>query len=213
MIRIRKDPPLELIKPIPGDRDNRCEADAVRINGVWTPGYCTISKAGIPYTWDKRKGYGYSGAWLVFTGTDLNEFDTTFKIVSDDQYQEWKTFNANNLAKPKVQPQNNGVFLPNVPKPRSLGIYNPILAELGIAAVVPVFIGQFVPGAGASRGTWTKTISWSVWNPPTPAIGKANQPIPDANKALTADDAIQLQIRAAQQRHDALAKALAQGHN
>lgn len=64
---------------------------------------------------------------------------------------------------------------------------------------------------GSGRGTWTKTISWSVWNPPVAAIGKANQPISDVNKALTADDAIQLQIRAEKQRHDALAYAIA--HN
>jgi hypothetical protein len=70
----------------------RAECDAMRINGIWTPGFCVISNAGIPIKWDKRSGYGFSGATCVYTGNDLVEFDAEFTIITQTQMNAWKAF-------------------------------------------------------------------------------------------------------------------------
>lgn len=98
MIRLRASEVISLISPIIGDADGRCEADAIRVGGDWTPGLCTISKAGQIFTWDKRKGYGYSGAWLLYTGQDLSEFDITFTVWRQDQMDAFDAFDAKYLT-------------------------------------------------------------------------------------------------------------------
>jgi hypothetical protein len=214
MIRKRADPVLSLIAPIVGDPDGRCEADALRIGGTYTPGIMTISKGGLPFDWDKRKGYGYSGAYLVYTGQDLVEFDTTFTIWRQDQYDDWIDWAKTNLVKEPGQPQVNGAYLPNVPRPKALGVYNPILADLAVTAIVPKHIGFWVGGTGAARGKWSKTISWYQFRGPQPFLGKPKEPIPDVKpKAPTADDAFQLELRAKRQTIQAKLSALSKGHS
>ncbi len=82
----------EFTRMIPSDPDQRCEADALQIGGDWSPGFCVISKAGIPITWDKRKGYGLTGASLVYVGNELAEFDAEFTIITQAQMVAWKSF-------------------------------------------------------------------------------------------------------------------------
>lgn len=211
MIRLRQDSTTKLLTPIPGDPDGRCDADVLRVGDDLTPGLVVVSKAGIPFTWDKRKGYGYSGAWLVYTGKDLSEFETTFTIWTSTQEDAWDAWAAKYLAEP-AQPQQNGVFLPSAPRPKALGVYNPILAELKITAIVPGNIGQWVLGTGASKGKQTKTVQWFQFRAPQPMLGKPNTAIPDSKTAPSADDALQLQIRSAQADVAARQKLLARGH-
>lgn len=212
MLRLRPDPPLLGLQPIPDDPDGRCELDALRVGGDYTPGIVEIRRAGIPYTWDKRKGYGYAGAWLVFTGDDLAEFETEFRVWRDDQLVDWRGWARKYLTKPPAQPQQNGAFLPNMPRPKALGVYHPLLAELGITQIVPRKIGQWMPGKGASRGKYTKIIEWIQFRPPVPLLGRPNGAIPDAKaKGPTASDAVELQIRSVQQDIAAARKDLARG--
>jgi len=250
VIRLRAEPPSIGGGPIAGDVDGRCESDVLIVGGDMTPGLVTISKAGIPFKWDKRAGYGYSGAWLQFMGQDLSEFDTIFTIWRDDQRAAFAVW-AKKYLTPPTKPQdpnlaatrqaandrldaitaqitanaNAGIvqtpqekatteallaeaqaraaavsaqspFLPNMPQPKALGVANPILAELGIKAIVPKLVGQWVPGTGQSRGKWTKTISWFQFRPPVPMIARPSSSIPDVKKKdITADDPQQLQIR------------------
>jgi hypothetical protein len=86
------DPVTEFTNLIPGDRDQRCQADALLIGGDYSPGFCVISKAGLPLKWDKRPGYGFSGASIVYTGTDLSEFDVEFTVITQTQMTEFKAF-------------------------------------------------------------------------------------------------------------------------
>ena len=249
--------------PLPNDPDGRCEADVLIVGGDATPGFVVVSKAGIPFTWDKRKGYGYAGAWLVFTGTDLSEFDTVFTIWRDDQKQAWDVWDKKYLAvSPYAQPQQTSAsaasrakaaqiaanaqtqadaqtdpavknqilssaqsqitallnptssFVPNIPKPKALGVSNPILAELGIKSIVPKHIGQWVQLTGSARGKWTKTISWYQFKPPVPLIGRPTSSIDDKKKTVVAQDPLQLQIRSKIQDNQARAARVAQitGH-
>ena len=86
------DPVTEFTNLIHGDRDRRCEADALLIGGDYSPGFCVVRKAGIPVNWDKRKGYGLAGASIVYTGDDLSEFDVEFTIITQTQMSEFKAF-------------------------------------------------------------------------------------------------------------------------
>jgi hypothetical protein len=201
----------EFTAPIVGDPDGRCQADALLVGGDFTPGVCVVSKAGIPYTWDKQKGWGYSGAWLLFTGDDLSEFDTTITVWRQDQVDAWKAWSKKYLAKAPVQAQQNSAFLASVPRPKALGVYNPILAELGITAIVPKHIGQWNQ---VSIGKWTRTISWFQWRAPKPALGKPKEAIgAPKKKDPTADDATMLEIRSKRQTIAAKQAALAKGHH
>ncbi len=105
MIRVRATAPTEFNVPIVGDPDGRCEYDALRIGGDFTPGVCVVSRAGIPITWDKRKGYGFAGATLIYTGDDLAEFETTFTFWRQDQIDAWKDWAKKYLTKSLAQPQ------------------------------------------------------------------------------------------------------------
>lgn len=212
MIRVCKDPVLSLRRPIPGDADGRCEADAIRIGGDWTPGLCVVSNAAVDETWDVRKGYGYAGAWIVYTGSDIASWSITFRVWRQDQLNAFSLFMKKYFTKPPVQPQQNGAFLPNISKPQALGIYHPALAELGIDKCVYKKVGQWNLGTGAKLGDATRTIEFLQFRPPVPLIGKPNQAIPDVTKSPTADDALQLQIRSAQQTLNGLIKADATGH-
>lgn len=210
MLRLRASPVSEFDQAIPNDPDGRGEADAIRVAGVWSPGLCVISKAGMIFTWDKRKGYGLGGAWLIFTGDDLAEFDITWTFWRQDQVDAWKAFQKTNFSKPPAQPQLNGAFLPNIPRPKALGVYNPILNELGINQMVPKNIGQF---RQIVIGKWEKTCSFYQFNPPKPLLGRPNQAVPDTKpKSPTADDAVQLEIRAKRQDIERRQKYLAQGN-
>ncbi len=219
MVRVRKDLVLSLRRPIPGDADGRCEADAIRIGGDWSPGICVVSNASIEETYDVRKGYGYAGASIVYTGSDLAKFSVSFRVWRQDQYDAFSLFMKKYFTKPPVQPQQNGAFLPNISKPQALGIYHPALAELGIDACVYTKVGLWEIGAGAKLGDATRTIEFLQFRKPTAQIGKPDGAIPDVTKgrgargnAPTSDDMLEMQIFAANQTLNGLIKVDATGH-
>lgn len=258
MLRLRREQPSIMGNPLPNDPDGRCEADVLIVGGDATPGIVVVSKAGLPFLWDKRNGYGYAGAWLVFKGTDLAEFDTTITIWRDDQKQDFDVWKKKYLAvQAYAQPQQTSAsaanrakaaqiassaqtqanaqtdpaaknqilstaqaqittllnpvssYVPNIPKPKALGVANPILAELGIKSIVPKHIGQWVQGTGSVRGKWTKTISWYQWGVPVPLLGRPSSSIDDTKKKVVAQDPIQLQIRSKIQTNQATAAQIA----
>ncbi len=217
MIRARKDPPALYGNPIFNDAQGRYEVNALRIGGVYSPGLCEVRRASITYNWDERKGFGISGAWLVFGGKSLSKFDTLFTIITEEDrlaFDGWaKTRVAPNLY---VQPQTNGAFLPALPRPKALGVSHPLLSELGITQIVPIAIHQWEEGKGSAIGKWTKLIEWYEFRAPKPAIGKPDGPVPDTKNAgpvaLTAQE---LELRAKRQdferRQAVLAKKAGHG--
>lgn len=207
MIR-RIDRPTEFRTPIPNDPDGRVEADALRVGGDWTPGRCKIRKAGIPIMWDKRKAYGYSGATIIYTGDDLAEFDIEFTFWRQDQIDAWKVWVKKYLTKAPAQPQFAGSFL--LPRPKALGAYNPLLAELGITTIALKKNNQFDYDA-LLNGKYVKVVEFIQARFPKPFLGAPKQPIPDNKaKSPTADDAQQLENRAKMERFKALGKKLGQ---
>lgn len=200
------DPVTEFTQLIPGDRDARCEADAIKISGDWSPGYAVVKRAGEIVTWDKRKGYGYAGASLIFTGDDLSEFSIEFTMTTQTQVNEWKAFKKKYFTKRPAAPQNS-VFLAGIPQPQALGVYNPLLAEVGITQIVYKEIHQFDQ---PSIGKWVKVVDFIKYQAPKPLLGKPAGATPAAGKqSPVGQSAAQLEIRSALQTTDALEKELA----
>ena len=203
----RLDVVTEFTKLIPGDRDKRCESDALRCGGDWSPGLARVRKAGIPVTWDKRKGYGYAGAWLIYTGDDLSEFDVEFTFTTQTQIEEWKTWSKKYLTK-SSQASSSAAFLPSVVQPKAIGVYHPLLAEVKIDKIVWKKINQFDQ---PSNGKWVKVVEFIQFKPPKPLLGRPNGATPAAAKVTpNAQDAKQLEIRAALQTVDGLEKEIDQ---
>lgn len=169
------DPITEFTQPIGGDLDGRTEADSFKIGGDWCPGRCTPRKAGDPRIWEKRKGWGFTGATALFTGNDLAEFEIDVEWWMQRQVNEFKVFFKKYLEKP-----------PPKTRPKALGIYQPTLAFIGINALVVT--NALAPFEVDELGGWGTTISVMVFRPPTPMLALPSGAIPAVQNNPTAKD-------------------------
>lgn len=205
------DPVIEFTRPIPADRDGRVEGDTIRIGGEYCPGIAIPRRAGDPRSWDKRPGYGLSGATLIYKGDDLSQFSVDVSVWTQTQMDEFKIFHAKYLK--RVQPNTaaltaTDVFLPSV-RPKALGIFHPALAIIGITSVQVVDCTQFDQIAD---GLWGCSIELIVDRPPAPILFKPDGKIPDvAKKTPTARDALEVQIQKLTDENKALYDNLARG--
>lgn len=182
----------DFLRPIPGDRDGRCIADAIRVLaygtakfGQWSPGVCEVAGAGTPRDWDIRKGYGFTGATIIYTGDNVARFDVAIRIWTQTQLDEWREFYRTFLQKP---PRNvttvtsSSPFLPTV-QPKALRISHPVLDELGINDVVVEDVTQFVQ---IKSGVWELVVKLLQYRAPIAMLGKPSGPVPGVSKTGSA---------------------------
>lgn len=158
--------------------------DYFMLGNVKSPGRCTIVHPGSPRNWDVRQGYGFSGAFVVYTGDGLAKFDVLIDIWDDSQWADWDRFAKLCLAKPPVGT-----------KPKALDIDHPLLAlePWKITSVVVEDVGGFEQD---ENGLWTCAISFLQYRAPKPALGKPLASIPNVVKAPpTAEDAGDVKIQ------------------
>jgi hypothetical protein len=124
-----------------------------------SPGVAKIKGAGSPREWDIRKGYGFSGASLVFTGTGLAKFDVDIFIWEDAHWVAWELFSAL-LTNPPPPP---GVM------PTSLGIDHPLLNKKPWL-ITKVVVEDISSWEVSDTGLWSLTISMLQYRKPKPAI-------------------------------------------
>lgn len=168
--------------------------DYILLGGEKSPGRATVLGAGSPRTWDKRKGYGYSGAFVIFTGDDLAKFKVQIDLWKKDQFAEWDRFAKKCLVKP-----------PLGQKPKALDIQHPLLnAEpLKITSAVVEDVSQWDQD---EEGLWSCTIDFLQFRAPKPALGKPNAAIPSVAKPIpTAQDAADVEIQRLMAQFSALA--------
>lgn len=136
--------------------------------GQKSPGVVTFEGADAPRKWDERAGYGFSGAFIVYTGDGLAQFNALVTLWLPEQFLEWADFSVL-LAKPPV-----GV------RPTALDIGHPILnsSPLFIKSVVVTNVTQF---RKSPDFRFECTISFKQYRAPKPALGKPNQAIPAAS--------------------------------
>jgi hypothetical protein len=132
-------------------------ADKIWLAQRWSPGLCDISGANSPRNWEERKGYGWSGALVVYRGLGLARFSVKLRFYTDDDWNEWATF------KPLVNKAPPGK------RPRAMDVWHPILVDQGIYAVVVEDLGQIDQTA---EGEWTVEIKMVEYRSPKYALTK-----------------------------------------
>jgi hypothetical protein len=83
-------------------------ADTFSINNDNCPGKCVVHGAGTPREWDIRKGYGLSGATVVFMGMTLSKFEIDVTIFTQQDYLDFLVFFAKYLRREAVQSGGGG---------------------------------------------------------------------------------------------------------
>jgi hypothetical protein len=197
MLRRRATPPSIPGDELEGDIDGRCYADVLIIAGDASPGLCVITSGARVFRFDKRTQYGADGAWLIYQGEDLAEFECHITVWRDDQKRAFDLWQKRYLVKPPVQAQQNGKPVVGISQPHALGISNPILSDLGVSAVLVKKIGQWTKVA---TGRWQKVVSLIQFAPPIPATGRPETAISDTTKkAPVSASAQELENRAKRQ--------------
>lgn len=158
--------------------------DKAKLNNVETPGICQIIGAGSPRKWDKREGYGWSGAWLVWAGNDLSSFSIVCSLYTEADWLDWHKFKSMVLRKPF-----------NV-RPKALSVYHPVLAEVGIVACV---IDDVKAPQQTNDGEWTVELGCIEWRQPKFGFAK-----PDG-AAATEVDPVERKTQLKREEYDALA--------
>lgn len=123
-----------------------------------SPGLAEVVGAGSPRDWDERKGYGISGAFLVYTGDGLAQFSVKVYLWEDEHFEEWESF------KLVVDKPPRGV------RPKALDIYHPALDDLGIRSVVVEDRSQLQPHD--DTGMWFSEIKFKQFRAPVPMLSK-----------------------------------------
>lgn len=159
--------------------------DYIVLAGYKSPGVCEfVQPPNSPRNWDERKGYGYSGAFIVYTGDGLGKFRVAFKLWDDpqtpttSQWSDWTDFANNALAKP-----------PKGQRPKSLSIKHPAISlpPINITTVVVEDVTGFTQD---DLGLWTCTVDFKEYRAPLPVLGKVQNAIPPVKAAIpTAKDA------------------------
>ena len=92
--------------------------------GRRSSGLADVAGAGTPRNWEERKGYGFSGATLWFTGLGLANFTVRLRHYTSEDIAKWHEW------KDVVQRPPYGTL------PKALDIWHPLLEECGINSVV-----------------------------------------------------------------------------
>jgi hypothetical protein len=146
--------------------------DFIVLAGAQSPGKAVPKGAGSPRDWDIRKGYGLSGAGVVFTGENLTKFDVDIFLWDETQFVAWEIFAQLTLVNPPL-----GV------RPTSMSIQHPILnmRPLSITQVVVEDVTQWECN---DDGLWACTIKFIKYRPPKPALLKPFEGPPGAPEAV-----------------------------
>ncbi len=182
--------------------------DFVELGGKKSPGVCAIMGAGTPRNWDIRQGYGFAGAFCVFTGTSLAKFDIVLNLWEDEHWDKWADFSTVLALPPKpTAAQLANILSIPTSKPKALSIKHPILVTppLNITSVVIEDVSQPMQD---DDGLWTIVIKCLEFRAPQPInLKKPDQDTGAVKKPeLTAADPDDVAIQALRAQRDALAK-------
>jgi len=122
--------------------------DIYLIDGKPSPGLSTISGAGSPRKILIVAGYGMSGAISRFAGNKISEFSISTALYTAADWAAWHVFSQLLLAVPR------GTV------PKVLGIYHPILADLGI---IKVLVKDLTQPVQTAEGVWTFVAKFVEW--------------------------------------------------
>lgn len=169
--------------------------DFVVIDGLQSPGVARISGAALKRTFDKRKGYGNTGATSIYTGKDLTEFDVTF------EFRNWKGGDRDDwidfakrvfVQEPTTKKGTKTSAAPKALRFEHWQINDP---PISVTAVNVLEVGQ--PDTTDETGLVTVKVKFQEYRPASSGLGKpTGTKVPGVTKQPTAQDAADLQIQA-----------------
>jgi hypothetical protein len=148
-------------------------SDVFYLSGMSSPGVTEVKSFGAPRGWDKRKGYGISGAFTVYTGDELAEFTMGLRHwLPPDTDPRWL------LMVPLLDRRPTG--LPGALSSFAYDFQYPILnaAPYSIKSVV---VKEVTPWLQDEFGEWSCEIKFLEFRAPLPALGKPDKTIPSLN--------------------------------
>lgn len=157
--------------------------DYALVAGRRTPGLCDIEGAGSPRQWDERRGYGVSGATLVYRGLKLSTFTMRLRLYGEGDFRAWHEFEPTVARAPTGE------------RAQALDIVHPLLEEVGIRSAV---VEDVLAPQQTADGEWTVEIRWKEFRQPrvtaTPVQSSSTSTIVEGNAALAREHRIDAQI-------------------
>lgn len=158
--------------------------DKILLGGHASPGVCEIVGASSPRNYEERVGPGLSGAIVVFRGIRPSHFSVKFRLVGETDWSDWNAF-------------QRIVYRPPIGKrPRPLDIVHPLLAGVGIAAVV---IEDVIAPVQVDDGIWEAELKLIETRKLKRALSKPqggqDTPIDPIDAELEAETARNQQLR------------------
>lgn len=152
--------------------------DHFLLAGERSPGIAEVASAPSPRELTERRGYGTSGASVVFRGIKLVPIKITIKLYTVEDWAAWREF-LPLLARP-----------PLGRRAQAMDIWHPILEDQGVRSVLVKEVGS---PTQTGDGEWSISIDMIEWRRPQPALsapaGSASSDPPSAIDLATARNA------------------------
>jgi hypothetical protein len=159
---------------MPNPLDDADLYDYIVLAGQRSPGLCDVSGASAPREWDIRKGYGLSGATVVYTGDGLAKFTVRLFFWETSHFDEWERFRV------LVKKPPRGV------RPKAQDIAHPFLEELGITSAV---VEDELQWTQPEPGLFAKDIKFLQYRAPLPTLAKPDGSQSKANEPTAQTEA------------------------
>jgi hypothetical protein len=141
--------------------------DYIVLAGKKSPGLADVVGANAPRRWDERKGYGLSGAVLIYRGLALSQFSVRIRLYTTADWDAWSTWKA------LVDKAPLGT------RAKAMDITHPFLEALGIVSVV---VDDVLQPEQTGDGEWTIEIKFREYRGHTFTLSK-----PEGSTATPAD--------------------------
>lgn len=159
---------------MPNPLDDAELYDFILLADQKSPGLCDVSGASAPREWDIRKGYGLSGATVVYTGDGLAKFTVRLFLWEPEQFNAWDTWRVL-IKKP-----------PRGTRPKALDISHPYLQELEITSVE---VEDELQWTQPEPGLFVKDIKFLQYRAPLPSLAKPDGSQSKANEPTAQTEA------------------------
>jgi hypothetical protein len=141
--------------------------DYILLRGLKSPGIAEVVDANSPRNWDERRGYGFSGATVIFRGVGLAYPVIKFRLWTEEHWDLWSVFRVL-LEKP-----------PFGERAQAMSVWHPHLEAQGITSVV---VQDLASPVNEGNGIWSITVKFIEYRRPKVALAK-----PDGAKAAEVD--------------------------
>lgn len=159
--------------------------DHIVLAGQVSPGLAAVRGCSSPRNWDVQKGYGLTGATVIFTGEGLATFDVDIFAWEPEHFTAWEIFARLTLVNPPIGARPTAMFIqhPQVNDP-----------PISVSDVVVTNVTQWEQGE--EGGLWARTISFLQYRKAKPALIKPLGGVPgDPLKIAPPIDPEQIEIQ------------------